>query len=390
MPGRISIDLFTTLDGVAQAPGGPEEDPDDGFRFGGWQAPLLDEAAGAQVDEGIQAMDALLLGRRTYDAFFAAYWPYQLTEDAGIARKFDAIPKYVASRGAPDLGWRGSHLLGADLAAEIQALRGRHQEIHVIGSIDFARTLFAEGMFDQLNLWVHPIVVGPGKRLFPDDGPPAALELISGRTGHGNGHRAPRYPRPAPFRQRETWPPTVPVLASARSLTKSYAGKPALDGVSLEIRAGEALGLLGPNGAGKSTLLNLLCGLRTPDSGNGGTVWPQSAGSAGPAGAGNHPAGDVGAAHPAGPRDRGLRRRRTTPRPVPTPELLADSGSEIAAKQCGGLSGGQQRRLMVALALVGRTRGWSSWTSPPPGLDVEARENLWERLGEYRGRAARC
>lgn len=193
MPGRISIDLFTTLDGVAQAPGGPEEDPDGGFRFGGWQAPLLDEAAGAQIDEGIQAMDALLLGRRTYD-IFAAYWPYQLdSEDAGIARKFDTIPKYVASRGAPDLAWRGSHLLGADLAAEIQALRERHQEIHVIGSIDFARTLFAEGLFDQLNLWVHPIVVGPGKRLFPDDGPAAALELVSAEPATEMGTVLLRY-----------------------------------------------------------------------------------------------------------------------------------------------------------------------------------------------------
>lgn len=179
MPGRIHIDLFTSLDGVAQAPGGPEEDPEGGFTFGGWQAPLIDETVGAQVDEGIQAMDALLLGRRTYD-IFAAFWPHQVDgPDAEIARKFDAIPKYVASRGTPELEWRDSHLLGGDLAAELATLRERHEEIHVIGSIDFARTLVGDGLFDQLNLWVYPIVLGAGKRLFPDDGPPTSLELIS-------------------------------------------------------------------------------------------------------------------------------------------------------------------------------------------------------------------
>jgi dihydrofolate reductase len=193
MSGRIHIDHFTTLDGVAQAPGGPEEDTEGGFAFGGWQAPLIDRTVGEQVDEGIQAMDALLLGRRTYD-IFASYWPHQLDgPDAGIARKFDAIPKYVASRGTPDLAWRDSHLLGSDLAAELSALRERHQEIHVIGSIDFSRTLLADGMFDQLNLWVYPIVVGPGKRLFPDDGPPASLELIEAGAASEKGAILLRY-----------------------------------------------------------------------------------------------------------------------------------------------------------------------------------------------------
>ena len=193
MSGRVHIDLFTTLDGVAQAPGGPDEDTDGGFAFGGWQAPLLDETVGAQVAEGIQTMDALLLGRRTYD-IFAAYWPDQLDgPDADIARKFDAIPKYVASRGEPELSWRGSHLLGSDLAAELAAIRDRHREIHVIGSIDFARTLVAEGLFDQLNLWVYPIVLGPGKRLFPADGPPASLELLAAGDASEKGAVLLRY-----------------------------------------------------------------------------------------------------------------------------------------------------------------------------------------------------
>ena len=193
MTGRIHIDHFTTLDGVAQAPGGPDEDTDGGFAFGGWQAPLLDETVGGQVDEGIQAMDALLLGRRTYD-IFASYWPHHLDgPDAGIARRFDAIPKYVASRGTPELGWRNSHLLGTDLSAELSTLRERHQEIHVIGSIEFARALVADGLFDQLNLWVYPIVVGRGKRLFPDDGPPADLELLAAGSASEKGALLLRY-----------------------------------------------------------------------------------------------------------------------------------------------------------------------------------------------------
>lgn len=178
MTGRILIDLFTTLDGVSQAPGGPEEDPEGGFEFGGWQAPLIVGGDGDRIIEGIRSTDALLLGRRTYD-IFAGYWPHQVDgSDSEIARKFDAIPKYVASRGEPDLSWRDSHLLGTDLAREIATLRERHNETHVIGSIDFARTLIAESLFDELNLWVYPIVLGRGKRLFEADGPPRGLELL--------------------------------------------------------------------------------------------------------------------------------------------------------------------------------------------------------------------
>jgi len=193
MTGRIHIDLFSSLDGVSQAPGGPREDTDGGFQFGGWQAPVSDETDGAQIDAGIQATDALLLGRRTYD-IFAGYWPFQLDGPAArIARKFDAIPKYVASRGTPELTWRDSHLLGADLPAELAALRERHEEIHVIGSINFARTLVADGLFDQLNLWVYPIVLGAGKRLFPADGPPASLELLAAEAPSKKGAVLLRY-----------------------------------------------------------------------------------------------------------------------------------------------------------------------------------------------------
>lgn len=177
MTGAIHIDLFTTLDGVAQSPGGRSEDTDGGFAYGGWQAPVDDDAVGERVMAGIRRMDALLLGRRTYD-IFAAYWPHYEGPASEIADRFNAIPKYVASRGTPDLPWEGSQLVGPDLAAEVAALRERYGEVHVIGSIDFARTLVRERLFDVLNLWVYPLVLGPGKRLFPADGPALGLTLL--------------------------------------------------------------------------------------------------------------------------------------------------------------------------------------------------------------------
>ena len=160
--GLIHIDLFTTLDGVAQAPGGPDEDTESGFAFGGWQAPLIDEVVGEQVTSGMAGMDALLLGRRTYD-IFAAYWPH---EDGGIAQLFNRIPKYVASRQQRTLGWADSTQLDADVATAVRELRARHENIHVIGSLDFVQTLFAERLFDRLTLWVHPILLGGGRRFF--------------------------------------------------------------------------------------------------------------------------------------------------------------------------------------------------------------------------------
>jgi dihydrofolate reductase len=179
MSGRITIDLFTTLDGVAQAPGGPEEDTDGGFRFGGWQAPLIDDVAGQAVGAAIAALDALLLGRKTYD-IFAAYWPHQEAgDDSGIAHQLNAVPKYVASRGTPSLDWAGSTQLGPDLASEVDRLRDRHRNIHVIGSIDLAHSLLAAELYDELSLWVHPIVLGEGKKVFPDGAVPANLSLLA-------------------------------------------------------------------------------------------------------------------------------------------------------------------------------------------------------------------
>jgi dihydrofolate reductase len=181
--GVIHIDLFTTLDGVAQAPGGRQEDTDGGFTFGGWQAPIADAVVGEQVLAGIAALDALLLGRRTYD-IFANYWPHQTDE---IATVFNRVPKYVASRGNPKLGWDGSTLLGTDIAQAVSQVRDRHENVHVIGSLDFVQTLLAQRLFDRLTLWVYPIVLGNGKKVFAGGAVPANLTLVepavTGPTG---------------------------------------------------------------------------------------------------------------------------------------------------------------------------------------------------------------
>lgn len=176
--GLIHVDLFTTLDGVAQSPGGREEDPDGGFTFGGWQAPLTDALDGEQIMAGMEGMDALLLGRRTYD-IWAAYWPYQEGGGADqIARLFNRIPKYVASRGTPTLDWAGSSLVGPDVPAAVREIRDRHEHVHVIGSLDFLQTLLTEQLFDRLTLWVYPILLGEGKKVFAGGAVPSNLELL--------------------------------------------------------------------------------------------------------------------------------------------------------------------------------------------------------------------
>lgn len=178
MTGRIVIDIFATLDGVGQSPGGVAEDLEGGFRSGGWQGPLSDDAVGREVMAGIETLDALLVGRKTYD-IWASYWPrYRQGPADPIAQKFNSVPKYVASRGKPRLEWEGSVLLGSDVLGDVAALRARHAEIHVVGSLDFAQTLLRAQAFDVLNLWTFPIVLGSGKRVFPPGVEPARLRLL--------------------------------------------------------------------------------------------------------------------------------------------------------------------------------------------------------------------
>ena len=176
--GLIQIELFATLDLVGQAPGGPEEDSDGDFPFGGWQAPLMDEVAGEKIMAAYEHTDALLLGRKTYD-IFASYWPHaEGGEDNQIATLFNRIPKYVASRGRPDLSWAGSTQLGPDLAGAVREIRDRHEHVKVVGSLNFVQTLLREKLFDRLDLWVHPIVLGVGKKVFDGGAVPSNLTLL--------------------------------------------------------------------------------------------------------------------------------------------------------------------------------------------------------------------
>ncbi|WP_207838601.1 dihydrofolate reductase family protein [Williamsia soli] len=192
--GLIHIEMFATLDLVGQAPGGPDEDP-EGFPFGGWQAPLMDELTGAQIAASYEGTDALLLGRRTYD-IFAAYWPYQQGEsDNSIATLFNSVPKYVASRGSADLSWDGSRQLGPDLAGAVREIRERHERVKVVGSLDLVQSLFREKLFDRLNLWVHPIVLGVGKKVFDDGAIPTNLRLLEPPAAAPTGTVLLRYGR---------------------------------------------------------------------------------------------------------------------------------------------------------------------------------------------------
>jgi len=171
--GLIHIEMFATLDLVGQAPGGPGEDPVD-FRFGGWQAPLMDDVAGAQIGAAYEGTDALLLGRRTYD-IFAAYWPHQEDEFGTL---FNSVPKYVASRGRPNLSWAESTELGPDLAGAVREIRDRHEHVKVVGSLNLVQTLLREKLFDRLDLWVHPIVLGVGKKVFDGGAVPTNVTLL--------------------------------------------------------------------------------------------------------------------------------------------------------------------------------------------------------------------
>jgi dihydrofolate reductase len=169
--GELHVNMNITLDGVIQANGGPSPQ-DEGFEYAGWERPYGDEESGEQLTTDVQASDALLLGHTTYE-IFRAYWPGETFE---IAQVFNRVPKYVASRGMPELSWDTTTQV-RDAATEVRELRERHQQIHTWGSGDLLQTLFREGLIDQINLWVCPVVIGQGKRLFPEGATPTRFEL---------------------------------------------------------------------------------------------------------------------------------------------------------------------------------------------------------------------
>ena len=178
---KLIVTEFVTLDGVAQAPGGPDEDRDSGFAYGGWQAPLLDQEAGGVMFEQARSMDALLLGRKTYE-IFASYWP-TAPEEIPFTGLLNGVPKYVASRTLSDpLAWQGSTLVAGDFTESITTLKERHAEVHVIGSLDLVQSLLRLSLVDRLNLWQYPLLLGSGKRLFADGTVPTALRLTESVT----------------------------------------------------------------------------------------------------------------------------------------------------------------------------------------------------------------
>lgn len=170
--GELHVYMNVTLDGVIQANGGPTVQDGD-YEYAGWERPYWDADAEEQLDADVQASDALLLGRTTYD-IFRAYWPGQ--PDV-IGQVFDRVPKYVASRGTPELSWDTSVQV-SDAATQVRELRERHRQIHTWGSGNLLQTLFREGLVDQVNLWVCPVVLGQGKKLFPEGTAATRFELV--------------------------------------------------------------------------------------------------------------------------------------------------------------------------------------------------------------------
>lgn len=178
---KLIASTFVSLDGVMQAPGGPDEDRTGGFAFGGWTFPFWDDAMGRSM-QGFDGRDReLVLGRRTYE-IFEAYWPYQ-PADHPIAKTFNATRKYVASRTLQKLDWHNSTLLQGDVAQAIAALKQESgKDLQVIGSGNLLQTLHAASLVDEYNVWTFPVVLGSGKRLFEDGARPGALRLVASQT----------------------------------------------------------------------------------------------------------------------------------------------------------------------------------------------------------------
>ena len=174
---KLIVSTFASLDGVMQAPGGPEEDPTGGFALGGWMFNYADESTDISV-AGFDGKDReLLLGRRTYQ-IFEAFWPYQSKDDP-IAQTLNAAPKHVASRTLKQLQWHNSSLLQGDVVSAVTALKARPgASLQVIGSGNLVQTLQAAALVDEYHVWTFPVVLGRGKRLFGEAARPMSLRLV--------------------------------------------------------------------------------------------------------------------------------------------------------------------------------------------------------------------
>jgi dihydrofolate reductase len=179
---KILVSTFISLDGVMQAPGGPQEDPTGGFTFGGWTFPHFDQALGGAMGEILGRPFDLLLGRKTYE-IFAAHWPHVVDPNDPIAGLFNKVTKYVASRSKPTLAWQNSQWLGDDVVAALKKLKGEDgPDLLVQGSGDLLQTLWQNGLVDELVVLTFPVVLGKGKRLFGSGTTPSGLKLVKSQS----------------------------------------------------------------------------------------------------------------------------------------------------------------------------------------------------------------
>ncbi|WP_314252221.1 dihydrofolate reductase family protein [Streptomyces kutzneri] len=181
--GKLTLTTFVTLDGVMQAPGGPDEDRGGGFEYGGWVAPFADEGMGEFITEVFGRAEAFLLGRKTYE-IFASYWPEHDDPADPVAGKLNRLPKYVASTTLAEPAWGPVTVLdGEHLQSEIVRVKDTLDgELQVHGSGQLAQWLLARDLVEEINLLVFPVVLGAGQRLFPTGGLPTAYELTASRT----------------------------------------------------------------------------------------------------------------------------------------------------------------------------------------------------------------
>jgi dihydrofolate reductase len=168
---------FVTLDGVMQGLGSPDEDRDGGFEYGGWGAPYMDDVQIAAAVQGLAATTAYLFGRKTFEKM-AAFWPYQ-PDDNPMAAHLNATPKYVATRTLGQPAWNNSHLLPGDLKANVAELKADGDgNVVVLGSGELVQQLIADDLIDEYRLFLHPLVLGTGKRLFRTTDQPKRLRLL--------------------------------------------------------------------------------------------------------------------------------------------------------------------------------------------------------------------
>jgi dihydrofolate reductase len=174
---KLGVVEFLTLDGVMQSLGSPDEDRDGGFPYGGWSAPYGDEVAGRAAGKGLGETTGYLFGRRTYEKM-AAHWPFE-PDTNPIAAHLNATPKYVVSKTLTDVAWSGTQILSGDVAASVRELKQQGEgSITVLGSGVLVQTLIEHDLIDEYRLFVHPLVLGTGKRLFSQTSRPVRLRLV--------------------------------------------------------------------------------------------------------------------------------------------------------------------------------------------------------------------